>query len=153
MWFFTENRKFVLKELDIDFLFFDLSFGHNFYCKNLSWGLMCTVSNKTESTLSDYFSKLIPRVYFVHEFEFLKIINVKSFFLDQWVLFRCLSSKIFTDVYFIWIVFFNHRGLRWNGLFLWLWFGLFQRVFDLLSRRKHATSLVWFSFEFIINMM
>ena len=156
MRFFTQDWKLVLKQLNVDFLLFYLTLCHNFNSKNFSRGFMSTVPYKPKRTLSYNFSKLVPSVYFVHKFEFLKIVYMESFFLHQRVLiwlYRGLFSKIFSYIYFIWVIFFDHWSLRRNWLILWLWFSFFKRVFYLFSWWKHTSTSVRLSFKLVVNVL
>ena len=96
MWFLTQNRQFILKKLDINFLLLYLLFLHDF---NSEFFVCCKVfadSYLAESALTDDFTEFISWLYiFPQWLKFLEIIHVKGLFVFHIIILGILPSKVF----------------------------------------------------------
>ena len=99
-----------MEELDVYFLLFDLSFGHDLDSEYFAWGSMGAVSHHAKCSFADLISEWISflDVFAPHELEFFEVIDVESSFLLKGKLLRGLSLKSSSDIDLI------------LGLMLWL---------------------------------
>ena len=92
-----QYTQFILQQLNVYFLLFNLFFGHYFYCKFLSCCLMSAQPYQTKCSLAKHFPKFVSLVNHFHEFEFLVVVYVKSLFLG--VRKRLLTSMHILEVF------------------------------------------------------
>jgi len=104
--FFTEDWELILQKLHVDFLFFNLSFGHYFDGEFPLCCAMFAYKNFTESALADCLPEFISVLYISDEFELLKIVHVQRCLLLQPLARRRLPHEILAN--------FTHTGRIWN---------------------------------------
>ena len=98
----SKDRELILKQLNINLLFFNLFLLHYFYCKFFTRCFVRAITDKAESSLTQDFSKRVSRRNIFHEFELFVVVYRRHLVALQTGVIQRNLLEGFSDLAHVW---------------------------------------------------